>query len=214
MAQPALDPIHLPVVGLVVIARQVQHAVQNQQAKFLRQRASEAASVAASGLQGDGNIAEIRRRGRRGSKGTTGCSERSSWAACTPLYSPLLCGKPLSLFLCRSDSPPPSHPVSRERQHVRGTALASEGMVEARHGRVAKQADGYGVCGQPQRVLKAPQQTLTRFYGHRDAALAIDAHGSAWRLLGRIRFAIFLGRWRSGARRLTRIKSSAGLKDR
>ncbi len=51
MAQPALDPIHLPVVGLVVIARQVQHAVQNQQAQFLRQWASEAASVAASGLQ-------------------------------------------------------------------------------------------------------------------------------------------------------------------
>ena len=59
MAQAPLDPVHFPVIGFVVVAEQMQRAVQHQYAEFARQAARQAAGVAPGHGRGSGDVAEI-----------------------------------------------------------------------------------------------------------------------------------------------------------
>src|SRR4029077_12013791 len=62
-AQPApkalFDPAHLTAVSLVVIAQQVQNAVENQDLQFTRERAVKFLGIAARGRRRDRAVSEV-----------------------------------------------------------------------------------------------------------------------------------------------------------
>ena len=64
-AQAALEAVHFSVVGFVVEPRQMDHAVEDQDAHFNGQGTRKAARIAARGFRRDGDVADIFRALRR-----------------------------------------------------------------------------------------------------------------------------------------------------
>ena len=58
--QAALEAVHGPVVGLVVVAEHVQEAVQGQNVELLQEGSPQATRVSAGGLDADHHVAEPR----------------------------------------------------------------------------------------------------------------------------------------------------------
>lgn len=174
-------------IGLVVVAHQMQNPVQNENPQFIVQRPPEEASVFAGHDRSNRDIAKIGGRGSIGSRGGGGKTiaprrtrrspqtrQRDGFSSTSFISSTstsFLRGRTIAAHT--SSSYPAVH---RERQYIRCPLFATEATVPASHLRACHQTDRQRMGPKTQASQGAREEAVESRNGNTNSVLAIENH--------------------------------------
>src|SRR6266852_3062923 len=149
LPQTSLDAIHFAAIGFVIVAEQMQHAVENQNLQFAGQRAAQLLGISPRRRGRNGDVAEKLPAPRVALRGPLPRATQDHWT------SPFRC---------------------RKRQHVRRASLFAKRLIHPRDLRVAHQTNRNVRFAETQFLAHASQKEFKWPACHAHGPLAVQDH--------------------------------------
>src|SRR6266852_6401842 len=149
LPQTSLDAIHFAAIGFVIVAEQMQHAVENQNLQFAGQRAAQLLGISPRRRGRNGDVAEKLPAPRVALRGPLPRATQDHWT------SPFRC---------------------RKRKHVRRAFLFAKRLIHPRDLRVAHQTNRNVRFAETQFLAHASQKEFKWPACHAHGPLAVQDH--------------------------------------